>query len=110
MVITTLGVIVVARHRWDWAPWKVGIFLVPLLLLDVVFLVANSAKVLHGGWLPLVFGGFLFFLFDTWKRGRELVQDERARGGLALESFLGSLAAFPPQRVAGTAVFMSGRL
>ena len=108
MVITTLGVMVVARHRWDWAPWKVGIFLVPLLLLDVVFLVANSAKVLHGGWLPLVFGGFLFFLFDTWKRGRELVQDERARGGLALESFLGSLAAYPPQRVAGTAVFMSG--
>ncbi|HQR54995.1 MAG TPA: potassium transporter Kup [Burkholderiaceae bacterium] len=108
MVITTLGVIVVARHRWDWSPWKIGLVLLPLLLLDVVFLVANSAKITHGGWLPLAFGGLLFFLFSTWKRGRELVREERARGGVALEGFLKNLATYPPQRVEGTAVFMSG--
>jgi KUP system potassium uptake protein len=84
--------------------------LVPLLLLDIVFLVANSAKITHGGWLPLAFGGLLFFLFSTWKRGRELVREERSRGGLALEGFLKSLTAYPPQRVEGTAVFMSGGL
>jgi K+ transporter len=30
------------------------------------------------------------------------------RGGVALEPFLKNLAAFAPQRVEGTAVFMSG--
>ncbi|HQR19315.1 MAG TPA: potassium transporter Kup [Burkholderiaceae bacterium] len=108
MVITTLGVMVVARHRWDWAPWKLVVVLVPLLLLDVMFLLANTAKITHGGWFPLVFGALVFFLFATWKRGRQLVKAERARGGIALEPFLKSLAEFPPQRVEGTAVFMSG--
>jgi KUP system potassium uptake protein len=108
MIITTLGVMVVARSRWDWSPLKLALILAPLLLLDVVFLVANSAKVIHGGWFPLAFGGLLFFLFSTWKRGRALIKEERARAGLALEPFLKSLAAYPPQRVEGTAVFMSG--
>ena len=57
MVITTLGVMVVARSRWDWSPLKLALILAPLLLLDVVFLVANSAKITHGGWFPLAFGG-----------------------------------------------------
>ena len=108
MIITTLGVMVVARSRWDWSPLKLVLILAPLLLLDVVFLVANSAKITHGGWLPLAFGGLLFFLFSTWKRGRALIREEKARAGLALEPFMKSLAAYPPQRVEGTAVFMSG--
>ena len=108
MVITTLGVMVVARSRWDWSPLKLALILAPLLLLDVVFLVANSAKITHGGWFPLAFGGLLFFLFSTWKRGRALIKEEKSRAGLALEPFMKSLAAYPPQRVEGTAVFMSG--
>jgi len=107
MVITTLGVAGVASYRWEWGPWRMALILLPLLSLDVLFLVANSAKVASGGWFPLAFGGLLFFLFSTWKRGRELVAEERERAGLALEPFLHSLAAYPPQRVEGTAVFMS---
>ncbi len=108
MLITTLGVMVVARFRWDWSPQRIALVLVPLLMLDIVFMIANSAKVLHGGWVPLVFGGLLFFLFSTWKRGRVLIRNERERAGLALEPFLKSLSTYPPQRVEGTAVFMSG--
>jgi KUP system potassium uptake protein len=110
MVVTTLGVMVVAFNRWGWGRWRMGLILVPLLVLDVVFLVANSAKVLHGGWFPLAFGALLFFIFATWTRGRELVRAERSRGGLQLEPFTRNLAEFPPQRVEGTAVFMSGGL
>jgi KUP system potassium uptake protein len=108
MGVTTLGVMIVARYRWDWAPWKLMLVLMPLLVLDVAFLLANSVKITHGGWFPLAFGAVLFFLFETWKKGRELVKAERARGGISLEPFVQSLAAFPPTRVEGTAVFMSG--
>jgi len=108
MVITTLGVAVIARYRWDWAPWKMALILLPLLLLDTLFVVANSAKIVHGGWFPLAFGAILFFLFSTWKRGRGLVNYERDRAGLRLEPFLQALSIDPPQRVEGTAVFMSG--
>ena len=110
MVITTLGVAVVARYRWEWPPWKLALLLLPLLALDLVFLTANAAKVAHGGWFPLAFGGVMFFLFSTWTRGRSLVHAERARTALALEPFMKSLSTYPPQRVEGTAVFMSGNV
>jgi KUP system potassium uptake protein len=108
MVITTLGVASMAGYRWDWGPLRTTLILMPLLLLDLLFLGANSVKVASGGWFPLAFGGLLFFMFITWKRGRELVAQERGRTGLALEPLLRSLAEHPPHRVDGTAVFMSG--
>jgi KUP system potassium uptake protein len=108
MVVTTLGVMVVASYRWGWGPAKWTLILLPLLMLDMTFMASNTAKIAHGGWFPLAFGGLVFFVLATWKRGRDLVRAERSRDGLALEPFLNNLAAFPPHRVEGTAVFMSG--
>jgi KUP system potassium uptake protein len=108
MMITTLGVAVVARYRWDWAPWKLALVLLPLLALDALFLAANTEKIPHGGWLPLAFGALLFFIFSTWNRGRQLLRTERTRSGIALEPFLKSLETYPPIRIEGTAVFMAG--
>jgi KUP system potassium uptake protein len=108
MVVTTLGVMVVASYRWGWGPAKWTLILLPLLMLDMTFMASNTAKIAHGGWFPLAFGGLVFFVLATWKRGRDLVRAERSRDGLALEPFLKNLAAFPPHRVEGTAVFMSG--
>jgi KUP system potassium uptake protein len=110
MVITTLGVVVVARYRWEWRPWRLALLLLPLLALDLVFVAANSAKVAHGGWFSLAFAAVVFFAMSTWTRGRSLVRAERGRHGLALEPFMKSLSTYPPQRVEGTAVFMSGGL
>jgi KUP system potassium uptake protein len=110
MVITTLGVLVVAHYRWAWPAWKLALVIVPLLVLDLAFLAANSAKILHGGWFPLAFGGALLFLFSTWRQGRALVRNERVRSGIALEPFLQNLATYPPHRVEGTAVFLSAGL
>jgi KUP system potassium uptake protein len=107
MVVTTLGVLVVARNRWDWSGWKLAALL-PLLALDLGFVTANSVKIDDGGWLPLAFGALLFFLFSTWWHGRDLLRAERARTRLALEPFIKSLSIYPPVRVEGTAVFMSG--
>ncbi len=108
MMITTLGVAIVARYRWDWALWKMALVLLPLLALDALFLAANTEKIPHGGWLPLAFGALLFFIFSTWNRGRLLLRTERARSGIALEPFLKSLETYPPIRIEGTAVFMAG--
>ena len=110
MAVTTLGVAIVARYRWNWGPWKLALMLLPLLSLDLLFLAANSAKIVHGGWFPLAFGAVVFLVFATWTRGRALVRAERARSGLALGPFMKSLSDYPPQRVEGTAVFMSGNV
>jgi KUP system potassium uptake protein len=107
MVTTTLGVAAVARHRWDWSSLRLAVVFVPLLALELLFVVANSSKIGNGGWFPLAFGAVLFFLFSTWRRGREQMSNELAKSGLALVPFLRSLGTYPPQRVEGTAVFMT---
>jgi len=43
----------------------------------------------------------------SWRRGRELVMREIKQSGLALEPFISSIAAHPPLRVPGTAVFLT---
>ena len=107
MAITTLGVVLVARLRWDWPLARVVLTFLPLMAIDWVFLISNAAKIPHGGWFPLAFGGCLFLLFTTWKRGRSLVNFEIEKGGIELQPFLKSLAIYPPTRVEGTAVFMT---
>jgi KUP system potassium uptake protein len=107
MAITTLGVLLVARLRWDWPLWRVALVFVPLIAVDWVFLFSNAAKIPHGGGFPLAFGFCLFLLFTTWKRGRSIVNREVEKTGIELQSFLKSLSIYPPVRVEGTAVFMS---
>ena len=107
MAITTLGVLLLARLRWDWPLWRVVLVFVPLIAIDWMFLAANVAKIPHGGWFPLAFGGCLFLLFTTWKRGRAIVNRELEKTGIALQPFLKSLSVYPPVRVEGTAVFMT---
>ncbi len=107
MVITTLGVAFVAARRWAWPAQRVLLVFAPLALLDLLFLAANTAKIPHGGWFPLVFAAAIFTLLATWYRGCELVRSELKRSGIALEPFLQSLTTYPPQRVEGTAVFLT---
>jgi KUP system potassium uptake protein len=107
MAITTLGVLLVARLRWDWPLWRVALVFVPLMAIDWVFLFSNAAKIPYGGWFPLAFGACLFLLFTTWKRGRSIVNRELEKTGIELQPFLRSLAIYPPVRVEGTAVFMT---
>ena len=107
IVVTTLGVSVVARFRWDWPAWRVLATFVPLLALEVLFVAANSAKIPHGGWFPITFAAVLYLVFATWKRGRSLLNRQLKKSGIELEPFLKSLSVYPPQRVEGTAVFMT---
>ena len=77
------------------------------MLIDTAFFAAAMHKVLDGGWFPLALGAIVFFIMVTWRRGRETLL-ERLRGSSPpLEGFLKSLFQHPPQRVPGTAVFLT---
>ncbi|MDB5882820.1 MAG: trkD [Ramlibacter sp.] len=107
MVTTTLLAIVVALRLWRW-PWLWvaaggGI----LLAIDLLFLAANTRKIADGGWLPLLVAAVVMLVFTTWARGRAAIARAAAADRVDLEAFIGSLAAHPPHRVNGTAVFLS---
>ena len=107
IVVTTLGVGVVARFSWDWSAWRVLATFAPLLVLEALFVAANSAKIPNGGWFPITFAAVLYLVFATWKRGRSLMNRQLKKSGIELQPFLKSLSVYPPQRVEGTAVFMT---
>jgi KUP system potassium uptake protein len=79
------------------------------LAVDLSFFGANLLKVFHGGWLPLLIGGFIFTLMTTWKTGRRIMGERVNQRALPLETFMTAITAVPPIRVPGTAVFMTAQ-
>ena len=109
MVITALLAYTVARTRWGWSRAKALPIMLAFLVVDLAFFSANALKIAHGGWLPLVGGGFVFLLMSTWKRGREILMDRMRDQSLPLEVLLEDLDNRGIHRVKGTAVFMTGK-
>ncbi len=107
MFIDTLLLALVARALWPkWRSWVLplcGVF----LLVDASFVIANGAKFFDGAWFPVVLGLLVFLLMRTWRRGRELLQEEIRKDGINLDAFLPGLMLAPPVRVPGTAVFLT---
>jgi KUP system potassium uptake protein len=107
MTITTVMTFFVVRYAWR-LPLAVcvgatGVFLV----VDLLFLAANAVKVLDGGWFPLVIGAAMFMLMTTWQQGRQLMAERLRDESIELDAFIESVFLAPPQRVPGTAVFLS---
>jgi KUP system potassium uptake protein len=106
MVITTVLATFVALH-WGHRPLLVYLLNGALLLVDVVFLAANTTKLFEGGWFPLLIAVVGAFLMLTWRKGQQLVQSARTHLRMAPKEFLRQLEADPPIRIPGIAVVMS---
>ncbi|WP_368562692.1 potassium transporter Kup [Pseudoxanthomonas sp. UTMC 1351] len=109
MLIDTLLLAIVARALWPRARRWVLPLCVLFLVGDIAFVIANGAKILQGGWFPVVLGIALFTLLRTWRRGRELLSAEIRKEGIQLDTFLPGLMLAPPVRVQGTAVFLTAQ-
>ena len=108
MSATTVLTFFVVRYRWHLPLWlcigATGFF----MTMDVMLFSASTLKLLHGGWFPLLLGTVLLSTMLTWKRGRELVFENLEKHAIPLDDFLQSLFVAPPDRVAGTAIFLRG--
>src|SRR5881397_3374835 len=108
MLITTLMFYVMSREVWGWSFLRAAGIAALFLWLDLLFLGANALKIRHGGWVPLAIAAVVFTLMTTWKRGREILGKRMLERTVPLKMLLADLAAEPPIRVPGTAVFMYG--
>ncbi|RBH50880.1 hypothetical protein C3F00_034365, partial [Pseudomonas sp. MWU13-2860] len=78
MAITTILFAALARRRWHWPWWAVGLVAGGLFAIDLAFWLANVLKFLDGGWLPLTLGLLMFALMGCWFGGRLLqLMDEK---------------------------------
>src|SRR5579885_1578223 len=107
MVVTGLMAFIVIWHIWEWSPWTAAELMVPFILIDFTFLSANMLKVVEGGWVPLALGGLVMLVMYTWRRGTRLLYEKTRRLETPLDDLVRLLEKKPPQRVPGTAVFLT---
>ena len=107
MVVTTILTFFVVRFDWGYPLWLCVLATAFFLVIDVSFFAAALHKVLDGGWFPLALGALLFAVMTTWRRGRELLAHNLQSGSPPLREFLQLLLRSPPQRIEGTAVFLT---
>jgi KUP system potassium uptake protein len=107
MLVTTFLTFFVIRFGWGYPLWLCVLATGFFLLVDVTLFAAAMHKVLEGGWFPLVLGAAIFVVMISWRRGRATLHRQLRTSSVPLEPFLKSLFANPPQRVPGTAVFLT---
>jgi KUP system potassium uptake protein len=107
MVVTGMMGFVVIWRVWKWSPWAAAALIAPFLLLDLTFLTANLLKVVEGGWVPLALGAVVMLLMYTWRRGSRLLFEKSRKLEFPLADLVAMLEKRPPQRVSGTAVFLT---
>jgi KUP system potassium uptake protein len=105
MLIDSLLLAVVMLLSWNWNRYLTAALALLFILVDTAFFAANSLKVLHGGWFPLLIGITIFTLLTTWRTGRRILLDRLHEGAMPLEVFLQGAASIT--RVPGTAVFLT---
>ncbi len=108
MVIVTLLLFVAMREVWGWGLGRAALLAGAFLVIDLAFFASNALKIPHGGWFPILIAAGLFTVFTTWQRGRAILAKRMAERSLPLKLMMTELAAEPPLRVPGTAVYMFG--
>ncbi len=114
MLATTAIFYFASQRLWGWSRLRAGLTCLLFGSIEAVFFTANSLKILHGGWFPLVAGAVIFVMMVTWKDGRTLLR-KKLPLGMPLDDFIASISiagALDEQhklhRSFGTAVFLAG--
>lgn len=79
MLVTTCAITLIARYLWNWSKVKTILIFVPFLVLDLVFLTANSVKFLSGGYIPFLIGLFILVVMYVWRWGKKSTRTQYQR-------------------------------
>jgi KUP system potassium uptake protein len=107
MATTTVLFHNVMRELWKWPRRRAWALTAVFIVVDLAFVGANLAKIEEGGWFPIAAAALVFALMSTWKAGRNALATQLRDAGLPLQMFLDDISRKKPQRVPGTAVFMT---
>ncbi|AJD40281.1 potassium transporter protein Kup 1 [Rhizobium gallicum bv. gallicum R602sp] len=110
MVVTTIMTFEFVRTRWNWSASIATIVLLPLLVLELIFLGANLLKIHDGGYIPILIATAFIVVMWTWRRGTALLMEKTRHTDIPLPSFVSSIerkSDHSPAHVPGTAIFLT---
>src|SRR5262249_939454 len=91
MTITSMLFYAVARRCWCWPAWRAAGLTGLFLVVDLAFFGANLAKILHGGWFPVLAAAGVFAVMSTWRFGAAWRARELAKLHMPFDRLLASL-------------------
>ena len=106
MLLTTILVSIVASRKWNWNKYQVTAFLIPLFLLDSIYLIANSNKIMEGAWLTILATLIVSGLILIWRRGETAIHMQEDPFQKNLDPYITAYEKEWPQKIPGTAIFM----
>ena len=107
MLMTSVLLFIAMRECWGWPIWAAGAAAGLFVIIDSAFLAANLAKVIQGGWVPLLLASLVYGVMWIWHRGAVEVQHSVEAASPPLSSLLEKLHSGQVARVPGTAVFLT---
>jgi len=107
MLMTSVLLFIAMREVWGWGLARSGVVASALLVVDAGFFTANLAKVLDGGYVPLVLAGGIYAVMMIWHRGTVAVSQAVSERLTPVAVFLAEVEAKGIPRVPGTAVFLT---
>lgn len=106
MIITTILTLYVTRISARTLRRPTLVALMGLLLLEFGFFASNLSKLGEGGWFPIALGALIFVALTTWKKGSQLVADQRRKIDIPMGDFMSGPRPDVPL-VGGTAVYLT---
>ena len=110
MLITTIMVYLIALHQWQWRLHKILFLFIPLLFLDLIFVSVNIIKIWEGAWYTLVVTCIVSYTIKVWIQGSQFSNKQKLLLRETLEEYLAVHEKQYPQKIPGTAIFMSRSL
>ena len=110
LVVTTLMAHQFLRQVWSYSALTASALLLPLLLIEGVFLIANLMKIHDGGWVPVALAIAIMLVMWTWTRGTKYLKNKMAQSDIPLTDFITALekkSKHAPAIVPGTAIFLT---
>ncbi len=110
MVVTSVMAFEFVRVRWNWSLPLTLVVLMPLFLLEMVFLGANLLKIHDGGYIPVMIATAFTVVMWTWRRGTAILMEKTRHTDIPLPSFVSSIerkSDHSPASVPGTAIFLT---
>lgn len=107
MVVTAILAFIVIWKSWKRPLWLAVLIMLPFLIIDSTFLLANLMKALHGGLFPIIVAGVIMTMMLVWRRGTRIVLEKTRKAEMPIDELVDILVKSNPHRVRGTAVFLT---
>jgi KUP system potassium uptake protein len=107
MLMTSVLLFIAMRDIWNWPVAAAGAVAACFIVIDGSFLAANLAKVLQGGWVPLLLASVVYAIMWIWHRGAMALQARIEAELTPLSEMDALLRSGKIARVPGTAVFLT---